>query len=142
MGNVTVLELRHLTHRQLVMFSLFCAHQLKSVWKGDWQVLDRIPIIERWLKGEATIEECTNAMPGMAYMAVVYYTFSAIVFPDEAVNVCVCAGLAVSTHVLHIKRKGFDKHSANEDRIQAQREWLKQYSEAHIVKEVLKIPER
>jgi len=53
--------LEKLPCRSQVMFGLFCALQVRELWEVNDDYVKSIKTVERWLEGEATVEECRNA---------------------------------------------------------------------------------
>ena len=54
-------ELLLLTPQDCVRFALFCAEQVRDSWKDIPECVAAINMVERWLKGKASEEECVNA---------------------------------------------------------------------------------
>jgi hypothetical protein len=50
--------LKQLSHRDCVLFALFCAKQVKPTLP---EAIKAIEVTERWLEGKATREECRDA---------------------------------------------------------------------------------
>jgi hypothetical protein len=53
--------LNKLSHKDCVLFTLFCAKQIEYKWKNFPECIKAIEKVERWLEGKATAEECKNA---------------------------------------------------------------------------------
>ena len=54
-------ELLLLPHKDIVRFALFCAEQVRDGWENIPECVNAINIVERWLEGKATEEECWKA---------------------------------------------------------------------------------
>jgi len=54
-------ELELLSHKDIVRFALFCAEQMRDKWENIPECVNAINIVERWLEGKATEEECWKA---------------------------------------------------------------------------------
>jgi len=84
-----------LPRRFQVMFALFCARQVEDGWKGIPECRVAIEVVERWLDGKATIEECrvaTTAAYAAAYAAV--YAAHAAVYATHAAAAVYAANAA------------------------------------------------
>jgi len=54
-------ELLLLSQQDCVRFAIFCAEQVKEDWENIPECVNAINIVERWLEGKATEEECWKA---------------------------------------------------------------------------------
>jgi hypothetical protein len=61
--------LNKLSHKDCVMFALFCARQVEDGWKDVKECREAIETVERWLEGKATEKECKIAADAAAYAA-------------------------------------------------------------------------
>lgn len=66
-------QLDILTHRQKVIFSFFCAKQLRSLWQLDDNCLKLEQVIEKWLKQQISPEECFNSVNAISYLSKTIY---------------------------------------------------------------------
>ena len=67
MNIVTVKDLQKLDHHKQVCFALFCTKQVEHLSQTP-EGKTCIEVVERWLAGEATAEECKR-LADIAYMA-------------------------------------------------------------------------
>ena len=51
-------ELRKLKYEHQVRFALFCAYQVKDKWAKSPECVSAIEMVELWLQGRASSEEC------------------------------------------------------------------------------------
>ena len=54
-------ELLLLSQQDCVRFAIFCAEQVKEDWENIPECVNAINIVERWLEGKATEDECKVA---------------------------------------------------------------------------------
>ena len=57
-NNFTKDEIALLSKEHQVRFALFCCYQVKDVWKDYVEAVKAVETTERWLRGEASAEEC------------------------------------------------------------------------------------
>jgi hypothetical protein len=54
-------KLSELSHKDQVRFALFCANQTRDFWYGSKIYENTYKLIELWLEGKATAEQCGDA---------------------------------------------------------------------------------
>jgi hypothetical protein len=50
-----------LSHKDQIRFALFCANQTREFWYGSNVYENTYKLIELWLEGKATVQECLDA---------------------------------------------------------------------------------
>ena len=61
MERITRQEVQKLSHNFQVRFALFCTYQVKDRWDKTPSCIEAVKIVELWLDGRASSEECRVA---------------------------------------------------------------------------------
>jgi len=87
MKQITSKEFHLISHNFQVRFALFCANQVRNVWKGIPECVEAIRMAELWLEDKATSKECevaayaasaaASAAAAYASSAAAYATYAA-----------------------------------------------------------------
>ena len=106
---VDIKELELLSQQDCVRFALFCAEQTKDGWRDIPECVLTIEIVERWLEGKVTLDECIVAMRDVAYVTqgsinAVYYAIRATVATMYSDGVATEASIAASYYAAKCNR--------------------------------------
>ena len=106
---VDIKELELLSQQDCVRFALFCAEQTKDGWRDIPECVLTIEIVERWLEGKVTLDECIVAMHDVARVTqgsinAVYYAIRATVATMYSAGVATEASIAASYYAAKCNR--------------------------------------
>jgi hypothetical protein len=65
-----------LPHRYQVMFALFCVRQVEYSWKHSAKLVNMVNVLENWLDGKSSVEECKSIYADTTLYTFVSYTIS------------------------------------------------------------------
>ena len=69
MRRISTFDLHILKHEFQVRFALFCAYQVKDRWDKTPSCIEAVKIVELWLEGKASDDECRSAGLAADYAA-------------------------------------------------------------------------
>ena len=69
MRRISTFDLHILKHEFQVRFALFCTYQVKDRWDKTPSCIEAVKIVELWLEGKASSEECRAAGLAADYAA-------------------------------------------------------------------------
>lgn len=122
-------DLQHLTRKQCVQFALYCCHLISNGWIDNKKAIIAITTIEKWLKGEATAEECQLVVQRLNYN---YDAQAAIINAGMIPGALDIEGLRIN----QCKETAYVSFYASRNRdvaiLQLQKEWLSTHTIKHI----------
>ena len=103
-------ELLLLPHKDIVRFALFCAEQVRDGWENIPECVNAINIVERWLEGKVTEEECWKATEEECWKATnatnaAYATYAATNAADAAAYAYAAARAAHYANAAYAAKK-------------------------------------